>query len=88
MFGRLPWPVEIKGGQTLHLNPGVVKVAGASYKGHKITDKNGAPAGAVSNTLDWLPLPPGDYVIEIEGTKYPFSLAEGEHRTFWRGQPQ
>jgi hypothetical protein len=35
-----------------------------------------------------LPLPPGDYVIEIEDTKYPFSLAEGERHLFQREQKQ
>lgn len=86
MFGKLAWPVEIKEGETLRLKPGVVKVAGAGSKGHKIADSHGSIVGSVSNTRDWLPLPPGDYIIEIDGTTYPFALAEGEQRTFQRVQ--
>jgi len=82
MFGTLVWPAEIKGGETTTLDPGVVEVAGAHYLGHKIYDPAGQVVGEVSNIMSSIPLPPGDYVIEIGAAKIPFNLKEGERRTF------
>ena len=41
-------------------------------------------ASTVSNIMDWMPLPPGEYVIEIGKQKIPFGLKEGENMTFER----
>jgi hypothetical protein len=40
--------------------------------------------GTVSNIMDRMPLPPGEYVIEIGKQKIPFGLKEGENMTFQR----
>jgi hypothetical protein len=84
MFGKIPWPVEIKGGGTTILNPGTVEVKWAHYLGHKIYNKAGEVVGEVSNIMSSIPLPPGDYVIEIGKQKIPFSLKEGENLVFER----
>ncbi len=78
MFEGLAWPVEIKAGEKLTLRPGTVTVKGADINGHKISTVAGIPAGEVGATMDTMPLPPGDYVIEIDGRKIPFTLAEGQ----------
>jgi hypothetical protein len=82
MFGRIAWPVEIRAGKTTALLPGTVQVKRAGYQGHAITDKTGAVAGEVSNIQNWIPLPPGDYVIEIGTRKIPFTLKEGDELVF------
>lgn len=40
--------------------------------------------GTVNNIMDRMPLPPGEYVIEIGKQKIPFGLKEGENMTFER----
>jgi len=82
MFGRLPWPVEVRSGDTLVLKPGIVEVPYAVPSGNRIYDRSGAVVGEVSNIRSSIPLPPGEYEIEIGGTRVPFSLGEGEIRRF------
>ncbi len=82
MFGSIPWEVEVKGGQESKINPGTVTVKRADYRGHKIFNASGEVVGSVSNTMDWIPLPPGNYAIEIGGERIPFSLKEGEDKEF------
>jgi len=82
MFGQQSWPVTIEAGKTTLLNPGVVTVNRASYLGHIIKTKDGKEVGTVSNTASSMPLPPGEYTIEIQGKVIPFSLAEGQEVTF------
>lgn len=84
MFGEMAWPVKIEKKKTVNLKPGTVKVIHAHYMGHKIYDSNGRVVGSVSNTTNWMPLPPGNYTIEIDKKKIPFSLKEGEHLKFER----
>ena len=66
-FGKLGWPVKIKAGETLVLKPGTVQVVKASVQGNKIRNKKGEVVGGVSNTMNWIPLPPGDYTVEAAG---------------------
>jgi hypothetical protein len=84
MFGKLPWPVELRAGETLTLRPGIVEVPYADASGHRIYDRSGAVVGEVSNVRSSIPLPPGEYEIELGGTRTPFSLREGETRKFER----
>ena len=44
--------------------------------------KSGEVAGEVSNIADTLPLPPGDYTVDVGGKAVPFTLREGEHLKF------
>jgi hypothetical protein len=84
MFGKLPWPVEVRAGETRTLRPGIVEVPYADASGHRIYDRSGAVVGEVSNIRSSIPLPPGEYEIELEGTRVPFSLREGDTRRFER----
>ena len=81
-FGKLGWPVKIKAGETLVLKPGTVQVVRASVQGNKIRNKKGEVIGEVSNTMNWIPLPPGEYTVELQGKSVPFSLKEGEELKF------
>ncbi len=82
MFGRLPWPVEVRSGETLTLRPGIVEVPYADASGDRIYDRSGNAVGEVNSVRSSIPLPPGEYEIELEGTRVPFSLGEGETRRF------
>lgn len=84
MFGRLPWPIEVRPGEILALKPGIVEVPYADASGNRIFDRSGNAVGEVSNVRISLPLPPGEYEIELGGTRIPFSLGEGETRRFER----
>lgn len=84
MFGKVAWPVAIKAGETVLLRPGTVEVTYAHYRGHTIRTAGGEVVGSVSNTLNWAPLPPGSYTIEIDGKKHSFTLKEGEEKIFQR----
>jgi hypothetical protein len=84
MFGKLPWPVVVRTGETLVLRPGIVEVPYSDATGHGIYDRSGAGVGEVSNIQSSIPLPPGEYEIELGGTRIPFSLREGETKRFER----
>jgi len=83
-FGPLDWAAEVEAGRTTALKAGIVEVQGAHFQGHSISTASGLVAGEVSNIQSSIPLPPGDYVIEIDGKKYPFTLREGARKTFER----
>ncbi len=84
MFGKSSWEIIVEGGKEVVLNPGTVTVLRADIYGHKIYNKAGELVGEVSQIESRIPLPPGDYVIEIDGQKISFSLKEGEDLTFER----
>ncbi len=81
-FGKLGWPVKIKAGETLVLKPGTVQVVKATVQGNKIRNKKGEVIGEVSNTMNWIPLPPGEYTVDLGGKAVPFKLKEGEELKF------
>lgn len=78
MFGKLTWPAEVEAGKTTTVNPGTIEVVHAHYMGHKIFDKAGEVVGEVSHTTSSIPLPPGEYAIEIGGERISFTLKEGQ----------
>lgn len=82
MFGKLPWPVEVLAGEIVTLRPGIVEVPFADAAGNRIYDRSGAGVGEVSIIRSSIPLPPGEYEIELGGTRIPFSLREGDTRRF------
>ncbi len=84
MFGELAWIVSIGKGEKVVLKPGTVTVKDADFRGHKIRDVYGKVVGRVSSSTNWLPLPPGEYTIEINEKKIPFSLEEGLNLSFVR----
>jgi len=83
-FGPLSWPVEVKAGETTVLDPGLIEVRRADINGHKIHDLTGALIGEVSATGSVMPLPPGDYTIELDGKTVSFTIKAGEKVTLER----
>lgn len=83
-FGEAAWPVTAIAGETVALNPGGVAVKDAYIGGHKIFNKQGEKIGSVSATGSWMPLPPGEYTIEIDKQVHPFTVKEGETVNFER----
>lgn len=83
-FGPLTWPAHVRAAEKTVLQPGIVAVNGAHYRGHVISTPDGKKAGSVSNTASSIPLPPGEYTIEIDGNTIPFVLKAGERREFKR----
>lgn len=83
-FGPLPWRIRIGAGEEVHLRPGWVQVKGADISGHSIRTEGNKVVGSVSATTNWMPLPPGEYTIEIDGRVQRFRLAEGQEAVFTR----
>lgn len=86
LFGDLFWPVIVNAGEETILNPGTITVKGADYRGHTINTPDGRFAARVSNTGNWAPLIPGEYVIELDGKNVPFTVGEGEDVVFEAGE--
>jgi hypothetical protein len=77
-FGNTVWPfVKVDGGTVTTLNPGRITVTKASFQGHTIRTAEGKEVGQVSSMGNSLPLPPGEYTVEISGNPMPFSITEG-----------
>lgn len=83
-FGPLSWTTTVAAGATTTLDPGLMTVKGADIRGHRILDATGNFVGNVSATSSSLPLPPGDYRIEMDGKVVPFTLAAGQTVTLER----
>jgi hypothetical protein len=78
-FGSIVWPfVKVDGGTVTTLNPGRITVTGASFQGHTIRTAEGKEVGQVSSLGNSLPLPPGEYTVEVAGKSMPFSITEGK----------
>jgi hypothetical protein len=78
-FGNARWDnVEVKAGERKVLNPAVIVVNGASGAGHKVHAEDGTLVGNVSSFMHLLPVPPGQYTIEIDAQKIPLALQEGQ----------
>ena len=82
LFGKTKWHATVKQGDTTELVPGIVVVKHAHYQGHEIFDSTGSVVGSVSNIGSSIPLPPGDYAIQIGNKKIKFHLNEGEKKVF------
>ena len=82
-FGKVQWRVKLPAGKTVVLKPGIVVVKHPAVSGHNIYTKEGKRLGYVSGVMNWMPLPPGDYIIEIKrGQKIKFTLKAGEKKEF------
>ena len=83
-FGNAAWPVTVTASETVTLNPGGVSVQHAYIGGHPIRNKKDEKIGSVSSTGSWMPLPPGEYTIEIDKQVFPFTVKQGETVNFER----
>jgi len=77
-FGPLSWTVDVLAGKTTTLDPGIIEIVRADIQGHKIYDPAGAVVGDVNSTRNSLPLPPGDYAVDLDGKRVPFTLHGGK----------
>lgn len=80
--GEATWSVEIKEGENTLLQPGVVKIVNGGSGFMDIRNSKSQKVGYLSRSLNYIPLPPGDYTIEMDGEEYPFSLKAAETKTF------
>jgi hypothetical protein len=78
-FGPIFWRgFKVNSGETVVVNPGVLRVKGATMSGWPVTTSKGLKVGEISSMGSTIPLPPGDYLLEIRNKKMPFSLTEGQ----------
>ena len=77
-FGDLVWPdVEVKPGAVTTLKPGVIEVRRRGIYEYKVVSVGGVLAGTVRTGAEKLPVPPGAYVVELDGKKVPVEVEEG-----------
>ena len=80
-LGEIGWQnVEITAGRTTVLNPARIAISGNTQAQYRVTTADGREAGKVS-ILFRLPLPPGSYVVDVEGQKMKVDLVEGQTHT-------
>ncbi len=79
-FGKTEWRfVKVDGGKTTTLRAvAVILAEGLKWKTARVTTKDGKEV-ADFNAVRWrAALPPGDYIVEVDGNKLPFPATEGE----------
>ena len=79
-FGRLEWRfVKIDGGRTTTLRPvQVILNRGLKWEKARVTLQDGTEVFRFDAVTSQTTLPPGDYVVEVDGRKIPFAAPEGE----------
>jgi hypothetical protein len=79
-FWKSEWQfVKVDGGKTVTLRPAVVILApGLKWQVARVTTTDGTEVFRF-DAVDWrTALPPGDYIVEVDGNKIPFPATEGE----------
>jgi hypothetical protein len=79
-FWKSQWRfVKVDGGKTTMLRPVVVILAPSlKWKAARVTTQDGTEVFRF-DAVDWrTALPPGDYIVEVDGKKLPFPAAEGD----------
>ena len=82
-FRKAEWRfIKVDGGKTTTLRPAAVILAeGLKWKAARVTTQDGTEVfrfDAVSMGWRCGTLPPGDYIVEVDGNKFPFPATEGE----------
>jgi hypothetical protein len=83
-FAKAVWRfVKVDGGKPTTLKPAAVILAeGLKWKSARVTTQDGTEAHRFDPvSAGWrlyAALPPGDYIVEIDGNKFPFPATEGE----------
>ncbi len=71
--------IKVDGGKTTTLRPAVVILAkGLQWKKARVTTQDGKEVADFNAMRTVAALPPGDYVVEVDGNKIPFAASEGE----------
>ena len=79
-FWKSQWRyVKVDGGKTTTLRPAAVILApGLKWQKARVTTQDGTEVFRF-DAVDWrAALPPGDYIVEVDGNKFPFPATEGE----------
>jgi len=79
-FGKTEWRfVKVDGGKTTLLKPAQVKLArNLKWQKARVMTRDGTEVFRFDAVTWSAVLPPGDYVIEVDGKKFPFPAKEGE----------
>lgn len=78
-FGDLVWPdVEVKPGTVTTLKPGAIEVRRRGIYEYRVVSAGGALAGTVRTGAEKLPVPPGAYVVELDGKNVPVDMKAGQ----------
>lgn len=79
-FRKAEWRfIKVDGGKTTTLQPAAVILApGLKWQKARITTPDGTEVFGFDAVTAQAALPPGDYIVEIDGNKFPFPATEGE----------
>jgi hypothetical protein len=79
-FAKTEWRfVKIDGGKTTILRPVAVILAdGVKRDKARVTTQDGKEVARFDAVTSRAALPPGDYIVEVDGNKFPFPATEGE----------
>ncbi len=79
-FSKTEWRfIKVDGGKTVTLRPAAVILApGLNWKKARVTTQDGKEVARFDAVTSKAALPPGDYIVEIDGNKLPFPATEGE----------
>jgi hypothetical protein len=71
--------VKVDGGKTVTLKlVAVILAPGLKWKEARITTQDGTEVFRFDAVTSRAALPPGDYIVEVDGSKLPFPATEGE----------
>ena len=79
-FAKAVWRfIKVDGGKTTTVRPAQVYLhSGVKMHGSKVTTPDGTLMYAFDPVSTFAALPPGDYIVEVDGNKIPFAATEGE----------
>lgn len=79
LFGKLAIKVELKPGEVKIIEAGSVKFKGLPINSRYIYNAAGKEVTSVSATYSSATLPPGEYYLENNGQKIPFTIPKGSN---------
>jgi hypothetical protein len=79
-FAKTEWRfIKVDGGKTTRVTPvQVILTPGLKWKSARVTKSDGTEVFRFDAVTSKAGLPPGDYIVEIDGNKFPFPATEGE----------
>ena len=79
-FAKSEWRyIKVDGGKTTTLRPvAVILAPGLKWKAARVETQDGKEVARFDAVTWKAALPPGDYVVEVDGKKFPFPATEGE----------
>jgi von Willebrand factor type A domain len=79
-FAKSEWRfIKVDGGKTITLRPVAIILAdGVKRSKARVTTQDGKEVARFDAVTSRAALPPGDYIVEVDGNKFPFPATEGE----------